>query len=187
MLPLETTVTLTPSGGSSSFVEGNKFSAAYFNTTRIHVAAAKHFNTLADSIVQNYTAYDMNGNLCEQYKTADVRTVYLWGYHNSLPVAKIVGSDYTTCISYVNTSVLQTPSSDQALRDEINKVRTGLVGSKAQVTTFTYTPLVGMTSQVDPAGNVTFYEYDNHGRLTLVRDQHRNILKKYTYNIINPQ
>ena len=185
--PLETTMTLTPSGGASAFSEGNKFSSGYFNSTRIHIATAKHFTTTADSIIQNYSQYDTYGNLCEQYKSADVRTVYLWGYNNTLPVAKIEGSDYTTCMSYVSNSVLQVPSSDLALRNEIGKIRAGLWGTKAQVTTYTYSRLIGMTSQVDPAGNVTYYTYDNHGRLTTVLDQHNNVLKKYNYNVVNPQ
>ena len=187
MQPLETTVTLTPSGGSPAFSEGNKFSSSYFNATKIHLGVAKHFNSMADSVIQNYTQYDGYGNLCEQYKSTDVRTVYLYGYHNTLPVAKIVGSDYASCMSYVSNGVLQVPSSDQALRDEVNKIRTGLAGTKALVTTYTYLPLIGMSSQVDPAGVVTFYEFDNHGRLVLVRDQNQNIVKKYSYNVVNPQ
>lgn len=52
----------------------------------------------------------------------------------------------------------------------------------AQMTTSTYDLLIGQTSQTDAADRTTYYEYDGFGRLSLVRDQNRNILKKYCYN-----
>ncbi len=52
----------------------------------------------------------------------------------------------------------------------------------AQMTTYTYEPLIGISSQADINNRITYYEYDGFGRLSLVRDQDRNILKKYCYN-----
>lgn len=51
-----------------------------------------------------------------------------------------------------------------------------------QMTTFTYDPLVGVTSKCDPSGVITYYEYDDLGRLSIVRDQNRNVVKKICYN-----
>jgi hypothetical protein len=51
----------------------------------------------------------------------------------------------------------------------------------AQISTYTYTPLVGVTSETDPAGKSTIYQYDNFQRLQTVRDQYSNILKQYDY------
>ena len=64
-----------------------------------------------------------------------------------------------------------------------------LYPSDAQMTTYTYEPLVGMTSQSDVANHLTSYEYDGLGRLSLTRDQDGNILKMYQYGIqtANPQ
>jgi len=180
--PLETTATLTASGGAPTFVEGYKYGFGYFNGNNLHLYAIKHFTTLSDSIVMNYTQYDAHGNLAEQYKNNDRREVYLWGYNNSYPVAQVSGSDYNTVASYVNNSVLQAPSSDAALRSQLNNIRTGLAGTKAQVTTYTYAPLIGITSMTGPAGTTLYYEYDNHQRLIRIRDQNNNIIKKYNYN-----
>jgi YD repeat-containing protein len=51
----------------------------------------------------------------------------------------------------------------------------------AQMTSFTYKPLVGMTSQTDANGNVTYFEYDANGRLLFVKDNDGNILKSHQY------
>jgi hypothetical protein len=57
-----------------------------------------------------------------------------------------------------------------------------LFPKNAQMVTYTYAPLIGMTSQCDINNHISYYEYDLLGRLNLVRDQDRNILKKICYN-----
>ena len=52
----------------------------------------------------------------------------------------------------------------------------------AEMTTFTYAPLVGMTSQCDVANRITYYFYDGMGRLNYVKDQDGNIVKSYLYH-----
>jgi len=52
----------------------------------------------------------------------------------------------------------------------------------AQMNTYTYAPLVGMTSQCDANNKLSFYELDGLGRLKVVRDQDGNIVKTYDYH-----
>ncbi|HXB07431.1 MAG TPA: DUF5977 domain-containing protein [Puia sp.] len=56
-----------------------------------------------------------------------------------------------------------------------------LYPATAQMTTYTYDPLVGMTSQADVGSRITYYEYDGLARLKRVRDQDYNILKSLEY------
>lgn len=51
----------------------------------------------------------------------------------------------------------------------------------ALMTTYTYKPLVGVTSQTDANGNVTYFEY-NYGRLHEIKDSKGNIVTQYNYN-----
>lgn len=55
---------------------------------------------------------------------------------------------------------------------------------KSLMTTYTYEPMIGMTSQCDVNNKTTYYEYDGFNRLAIIRDQDKNILKKicYKYN-----
>lgn len=52
----------------------------------------------------------------------------------------------------------------------------------AIMTTYTYAPLIGMTSQTDPAGITTYYEYDDFGRMEAMKDQNGDVVKAYDYN-----
>lgn len=56
---------------------------------------------------------------------------------------------------------------------------------QAEMTTLASNPLTGVTEQVDVANNITFYEYDNFLRLSVVRDRERNVVKKICYNYPN--
>jgi YD repeat-containing protein len=52
----------------------------------------------------------------------------------------------------------------------------------ALMTSYTYAPLVGKTSEIDPTGNTVYYEYDGLGRPSRTRDLNGFITKKYCYN-----
>ncbi len=57
-----------------------------------------------------------------------------------------------------------------------------LYPSTAQMNTYTYTPLLGLIAQCDANNRVSYYEYDKLGRLTIIKDQDKRILKKICYN-----
>jgi hypothetical protein len=57
-----------------------------------------------------------------------------------------------------------------------------LYPSSAQMTTYTYDPLIGTTSQCDVNNNIIYYEYDGFRRLIVIKDQDKNTIKKICYN-----
>lgn len=64
--------------------------------------------------------------------------------------------------------------------DAIDEVRVYPID--AAISTYTYDYLVGLTSSTDVNGNTVFNEYDYMGRLSIVRDQNRNIIRRICYN-----
>jgi YD repeat-containing protein len=55
----------------------------------------------------------------------------------------------------------------------------------SQMQTFTYKPLVGLTSSTDESGRTTFYKYDGYQRLKETSDQDKNIISNVQYNTVN--
>ena len=64
--------------------------------------------------------------------------------------------------------------------DAIDEVRVYPLGS--QMSTYTYSPLVGMTSKTDSKGMTEFYEYDSFQRLRFIKDSEGNIIKAFDYH-----
>ena len=52
----------------------------------------------------------------------------------------------------------------------------------AQMKTYTYQPLTGVSSQCDVNSNITYYNYDNLGRLAFIQDESKNVTKRFCYN-----
>lgn len=82
-----------------------------------------------------------------------------------------------TYYEHLVTGVNSITISGSGLIDELR-----LYPKDALMTTYTYKSLVGITSQCDANNKIIYYEYDLFGRLKLIRDEKRNILKTYQYN-----
>ena len=57
-----------------------------------------------------------------------------------------------------------------------------LYPSNAQMTTYTFNPLVGVSSSTNERGQITYYQYDSSSRLINIKDQHGNITKHMDYH-----
>ncbi len=85
-----------------------------------------------------------------------------------------------TYFEHTVTGVTSTSISGSGDIDELR-----LYPSNAQMMTYTYSPLVGMTSQCDVDNRISYFTYDSLGRLKFVRDQDGNILKTIDYHYMN--
>jgi YD repeat-containing protein len=171
---------------ATRFMNGTKYSFNTFNSN-IRLAQTRSYPSPTSYIETNLSNYDIKGNLTEQYKTNDIKEVYLWGYDYNYPVAKVVGSSYAAIAAIVNNTLIQNlATSDAAMRTELHKIRTSLAGTQAEVTTYTYNPFIGMTSATDPNGKTIFYEYDSFGRLKVAKDKDGKVLKIYDYQYQQP-
>jgi hypothetical protein len=112
-----------------------------------------------------------NGNIVEVKGRDGIYTAYIWGYTNTLPVAEATGVTY---------AILK--AAFDAAGGDLNLMRNQATLSKAFVTTYFYTPAVGIIKKTAPNNKSTFYEYDSFQRLKYIRDQDNNIVKKFCYN-----
>ncbi|MGN6293477.1 MAG: DUF5977 domain-containing protein [Chitinophagaceae bacterium] len=134
----------------------------------------------------SFEKYDEVGNLLQKSYLNGQKLSYVWGYNRRYPVAEIENVDYTSIVSAlggastVNTFAANTSPTESAVRSFIAPLRTAISG--ARVTTVTYRPLIGTSTMTDLNGRMMSYEYDAFNRLTVVRDQDNNILKKICYN-----
>lgn len=140
----------------------------------------------ADDLEGEILQYDSYGNPVYIKGKDGVPVTIIWGYNGTLPVARVTGADYTTTIgkfSSVTYSSLQAVTNEATLRTKLHELRSGFgSGSGVQVITYTYKPLIGVTSETDPENRTTYYEYDGFGRLIYVRDKDNNIVKRICYN-----
>lgn len=137
----------------------------------------------------SFDRYNIEGDLLASHpnKYGPI-TSYLWGYNNQYPVAKISNMSYETVVATLGGQAAVDNFTNQATPtvSQVNaflaplRALSGVAG--AMVTTYTYAPLVGMTSETDPKGQTTYYDYDSFQRLKTIRDQDGMILKTYCYN-----
>jgi len=125
--------------------------------------------------------YKLKNKIKEKLNKTKPTESYIWGYNYTYPIAKIENATYDDALSALTHSIddLQTKGKD-ALIEIFNKLRDDL--PEAMITSYTYKPLIGMTSETCPNGKTTHFEYDDFGRLVRIRDHNLDIIKVYEYN-----
>jgi hypothetical protein len=136
--------------------------------------------------------YYSNGNIKESYQENNIHTVYIWGYNETYLIAKIENANHATMTATQTTAINNAINasnadidsiSEEFLRTKLNELRTAF--PNAMVSTYTYNPLIGVTSITDVKGYTSYFEYDDSYRLKTVKDADGNMLSKNEYNYRN--
>ncbi|MCC9070720.1 RHS repeat protein [Flavobacterium sp. F-65] len=139
-------------------------------------------NNITSEKKVSYNKYDDKGNI-QQYTIENSSPVtILWGYNQTQPIAKIENISYANIPAGLITTAQDASNTgtETALIDALNALRIAL--PNAMVTTYTYIPLVGVSTITDPKGDTITYSYDNFGRLQFVKDKDKNILSENQYH-----
>ncbi len=131
-------------------------------------------------------SYDDDRNVCS-ISVDGMETVYVWSYNGQYPVARIEGLTYDEVEEELGKNTISTLLKSAVPNETtVNSMRDKITNKGGLVTTYTYKPLVGITSQTLPNGLKTTYEYDGFGRLAKVINHDDHTLSTNSYNYKKP-
>ncbi len=120
-----------------------------------------------------------NGKPVQVKDKNGVATTYIWSKKDDLPLAKVEGVTRAAIGGSVVSAVENASHSN--LPAALNTLRSNTAVKNGLVTTFTHKPLAGVETITDPKGDTSTYEYDEFGRLILLRDHNGNIISETEY------
>ena len=133
---------------------------------------------------------DMNPEHVRLNNTQD--RIYVWGYGGRFPIAVIDNMNHATFqaanslrsqLQQLSTyRKIETVDSCASLRNLNASIRAMLPDS-VHITTYTYDPYFGMTSETDDSNLGVIYTYDTFGRLSAKYDAYFRKTEEYNYHL----
>lgn len=169
-----------------------KAETKYDNAGNLYPSSVTTYDLNSQTAVTKVTisSYDSKGNAREIVSPNSIPTAIIYGYNQTLPIAKIVGATYAqiASLSVVTAAIKASnndaadPTKETALITALENLRKDTAMKDYSVTTHTYDPLIGVTSTTSPNGQREVYKYDTAGRLQRVEDINGKLLKENGYN-----
>ena len=161
-----------------------------------HIYQKKGTGTIDDATDKriSYHSYDEKGNVTEVSKANGTHTYYIWGYQGVYPIAKI--ENFTTAQALnlqtaINAAITASNNDDDNCLSSENcnekilltalETLRNLLPTNTQMSSYTYNPLVGVTSVTNSRREIIYYYYDAFNRLEFVKDQNGHVLSKNKY------
>jgi YD repeat-containing protein len=207
-IPLETITKRIYADNSEKIVDGN-LSVFSYNNSKIRLSKLYKIRTLspiANSVFDyafdnsagtydsnydqelEYLSFDTYGNPLEVKPRVSTNKSMLWGYSGALPIAEISNATQSQVQAALTASNITLPADFNTLsltaaqKIKIKNFQNKLYSDyQALANWYTHDPIYGLTTTTDPTGVSMSYEYDDLGRLNIVKDKDDNILKKYGY------
>lgn len=127
--------------------------------------------------------YDSYGNPLNIINRSGNSITYFWSYYGQYPIAKIEGLNYDDVVKELPVDFIKTLSTTFIpTAEQLNTIRTALTSKNAFITTYTYIPLIGMSSKTDPRGVTTYFKYNDFGKLENIKDFNENVIQQYQYH-----
>ncbi|WP_294316620.1 hypothetical protein [uncultured Chryseobacterium sp.] len=178
-IPLETTTTQTIGGvsktlGKTETVYPTSLPTSQAGNLVLPLSSVSYdVLTNAPSTEVSYDKYDDKGNLLQYTGKDGIPVSIIWGYNRTQPIAKVEGMAYDQLTAAVSIAGIITASDNDAadptkeglLLDALNTFRKEPSLSGKLISTYTYDPLIGVTSITPPSGVRQTYTYDAANRL----------------------
>lgn len=125
--------------------------------------------------------------------TAKAYTMSYWSDNNSISVTtgailNKTGPTYNGMTYYeydINAGTASVVIKNTSTTTNANIDELRIYPKTSRMRTTTYDPLIGKTSECDENNRITYYTYDNLGRLQFIKDETRNVVKMYEYNNVS--
>lgn len=149
--------------------------------------AITNYSNKPDSVSFYYHNYDSNGNILSCSKKGRTTSCFIWSYNGCFPVAEINNADYSTIVNILGGSNAISAFRNRNPTDtEVNSflapLRQNILLKEASISTYTFSPFIGMTSETDAKGKTTYYKYDDFLRLWQIQNQDGKVVKMYDYH-----
>ncbi|MDR4951831.1 hypothetical protein REB14_06500 [Chryseobacterium sp. ES2] len=144
-----------------------------------------------------FDLYDDKGNLQQITSAVGISTTFIYGYNKTQLIAKIdraklsdIPQSAITAIvnasndDYIQPQGMTAQQSEQNLINALDTFRQNPALANYVVTTYTYDPLVGMTSTTPPSGFREIYEYDDAGRLKKAKKMEKDAGGNISYKTV---
>ncbi|KMQ59546.1 hypothetical protein ACM46_20940 [Chryseobacterium angstadtii] len=137
---------------------------------------------------QDISIMDVYGNPLMIQINKEPSICYIWGNNGQYLLAEVKNVVYNDMVKALGGAAIVTQlnnptTTETVVTDKIKALRIAL--PDAEITSFTYKPLIGILSKTDPKGMVESYDYDSFGRLAAIKDNSGNIIKTFCYNYRN--
>lgn len=162
-----------------------------YGSNNIRLNKVYQKNGSADEYQQlEISLYDPYGNPREFKDLMSSPSVYLWGYGGQYPIAEIKNATYAEVSTVLTQSVIDNlnltthseATMEALIKAAADKLRADSRLAGAMVTSYTYKPLVGMTSKTDPRGIKETYIYDGMQRLKAILDHLNYVNRSFDYH-----
>ena len=159
--------------GSSPEVLHDGISNEYTKDLNGNIVLSKVHRFLVDGTSEVLFSYIYNklGRLIEEKGRDGLITSVYWNEDCTYPLVVAEGLAF----ELLSMAVSQNYSPETFYKNSICR--------NSHITTYTYSPLVGISSVTDPSGYTLHYNYDGLGRLIKIFDSNGRVLKDYQYTL----
>ncbi|MDC8102984.1 RHS repeat domain-containing protein [Chryseobacterium sp. PTM-20240506] len=191
-VPLQSETKVTQDGISKNI---SKSEVKFDRTTDVYPSSTISYDVVngTPSTEGTFDKYDAFGNVLQLTSKSGVPVSLVYGYNNTLLIAKVEGITYDQLTALniiqpiVNASLkdISDPSTEPAFITALDTFRKNQNLKQYNITTYTYDPLIGVTTETSPAGVRKNYQYDNANRLIKITDRTGNTLQEFKNNLKN--
>lgn len=193
-IPLETTTIQTKEGVTKTLGKTEVIYPISLPTTQsgslvlpLSVKSSDQLTGVMSTEV-SYDKYDEKGNILQYTGKDGIPVTIVWGYNKTQPIAKVEGITYDDLLSLASPTAIigasnedaADPSKEAQLLEALNTFRKNTQLSDKKVTTYTYDPLIGVTSITPPSGIRQVFTYDAANRLKETKVRSKDNAGAYT-------